>query len=221
MELDLIKDWANENAGFLALIACFLTFIGIALPFFYRAYKSKNEKLQNRRSQLAHNEKLRTEFSDYLDNIYAKKLDTAIIIRDFGRIEEYPKSKTDKGISPSFKVWLVNNYYNGIMVSFGMMEITYIKAIEDNSNWYYCDSEDPNGIKVFLLGKIPYDRIEEINWQGDEWNNYDPQVFCRFDSKNNEPYDEIVYCERIESEDLRPYYRELVALQDMQNKRVC
>lgn len=107
------------------------------------------------------------------------------------------------------------------MISFGALYITYIKAIEDNTNWYYCDSEDPHGKKVFLVGKIPYDRIEEVNWQGDEWNDYYPQVFCRFDSKSNEPYDEIVYCERIESQDLRPYYHEVVRLQDMRNERMC
>ena len=221
MELDLIKDWANENAGFIALAACLLAFISAAFAFVYRAIQRKNTKLQNRRSRLERNEKWRIKFSDYYQSFQAKKLDNPIVIRDFGRIEQYPKAKTDKGISPSFKIWLVGTYYNGIMVSFGMMYITYIKAVEDNTNWYYCDNEDPHGKKVFLLGKIPYDRIEEVNWQGDEWNNYDPQVFCRFDSKSNEPYDELVYCERIDRQDLWPYYHEVARLQDMRNERVC
>ncbi len=221
MELRLIKDWANENSGFIALAACVLAFVSATSAFVHRAIESKNAKLQSRRSRLERNERWRKEFSDYHQRIHAKGLDNAIIIRDFGRIEEYPKAKTDKGISPSFKVWLAGTYHNGIMVSFGMMEITYIKAVEDSTNWYYCDDKDHEGKKVHLLGKIPYDRIEEVNWQGDEWNNYDPQVFCRFDSKSKEPYDEIAYCERIEREDLWPYYSEVVRLQDMRNKRVC
>jgi hypothetical protein len=221
MELELIKNWANENTGIIALATLLLTFVSAALAFVYRLIPRKNEKLQNRRSRLARNKKWQKEFSDYIQRNYAKNLDNAIFIRDFGRIEQYPKAKTGKGISPSFKVWLVDTYYNGIMVSLGMLEITYIKAVEDNTNWYYCDNEDPHGKKVFLLGKIPYERIEEVNWQGDEWNDYDPQVFCRFDSKSNEPYDELVYCERIERQDLWPYYHELVRLQDIRNERVC
>jgi hypothetical protein len=221
MELELIKDWANENAGFISLSAFLIASISTVFTFIYRANQSKNEKLRNQRERLESNEKWRKEFSDYHHRILAKNLDNAIFIRDFGRIEQYPKAKTDKGISPSFKIWLADTYHNGIMVSFGVMEITYIKAVEDKTNWYYCDSEDPHRKKVHLLGKIPYERIEEVNWQGDEWNNYYPQVFCRFDSKSKEPYDDLVYCERIERQDSWPYYREVDRLQDMRNKRVC
>lgn len=223
MELELIKIWANENAGIIALVACLLTFIGIASSFIYKLKQRKNEKPQNLRSRLARNKNRQKEFSEYIEDTYAKygDIDRAIIIRDFWRIEQYPKAKTGKGISPTFKVWLVNTYYNGIMVSLGMGEITYIKAVEDNTNWYYCEDDDSNEKKVFLVGKVPYDRIEEINWQGDEWNDYYPQVFCRFDSKSNEPYEELVYCERIEREGLWAYYHEEVKLQDMRNERVC
>ena len=223
MDLEPIKNWANENAGFIGLAALLLAFIVATYTFVHRLKQRKNQTAQNRRIRLGRNEKWRKEFSDYLQKIHAESLDLdhAIFIRDFGRIEQYPKAKTDKGISPSFKVWLADTYHNGIMVSLGMGEITYIKAVEDNTNWYYCDNEDPHGKKVFLVGKIPYDRIEEINWQGDEWNDYYPQVFCRFDSKSNEPYDELVYCERIERQDLWAYYHDVVKLHDMRNERVC
>lgn len=221
MKLELLKDWANENAGLIALVTLLVTFLSAVLALIYRIIPRKNEKLQNRKSQLERNKEWQKEFSDYLQKNFAKNLDDAIFIRDFGRIEQYPKAKTDKGISPSFKVWFVGTYYNGIMVSLGMLEITYIKAIEDETNWFYCDIEDPHSKKVFLLGKIPYERIEEVNWQGDEWNNYSPHVFCRFDSKSDEPYEELVYCERIDRQDLWPYYHEIVRLKDMRNKRVC
>jgi hypothetical protein len=223
MELEIIKNWANDNTGIIALATLVLTFVSAVLAFVYRLIPRKKEKLWNRRNQLERNKKWQKEFTEYIEDTYAKygDIDRAIVIRDFGRIEQYPKAKNCKGISPLFKVWLVSTYYNGIMVSFGMMEITYIKAVEDNTNWYYCDNKEPNGKKVFLLGKIPYDRIEEVNWRGDEWSDYDPQVFCRFDSKSNEPYDELVYCERIERKDLWAYYREVVKLQNMRNERVC
>lgn len=221
MEFESITNWANKNAGLIALAAFILALIGAAITFVHRAIQSKNSKHHSQREQLERKEKWRKAFSDYILRTHAKDLSRDIIIRDVRRTDQYPKSKTEKGISPSFRVWLAGTYHNGISVHLGMMEITYIKAVEDNTNWYYCDSEEPHGLKVPLLGKIPYDRIEEVNWQGDEWNNYDPQLYCRFDSKNKEPYNELVYCERIEREDLWPYYREVVRLQDMRNERVC
>ena len=221
MEFGTTRNWANENSGFIALAVFLLTLIVAAIDFIWKTVQSKNAKLRGRREQLERNEKWRKKFSDYLAETHAKSLSRDIVIRDFGRIDQYPKTKTDKGISPSFKVWLADTYHNGVLVHLGMMEITYIKAVEDNTNWYYCNSKDPNGIKVHLLGKIPYGRIEAVNWQGDGWSNYDPQMFCRFDSKSKEPYDEIVYCESIERLDLWPYYREVVRLQDMRNERVC
>lgn len=221
MEFGSIINWANKNSGLIALAVFLLTLIVAAIDFIWKAMQSKNAKLCGRREQLEKNEKWRKIFSNHLAETHAKGLSRDIVIRDFGRIDQYPKAKTDRGISPSFKVWLAGTYHNGVLVHLGMMEITHIKAVEDNTNWYYCDSKDPSGMKVHLLGKIPYDRIEAVNWQGDEWNNYDPQVFCRFDSGSKEPYDELVYCESIERPDLWPYYREVVRLQDMRNERVC
>ena len=221
VEFGTISNWANKNSGLITIAVLLLTSIVAVIDNVWKKRQSRNAKHHDQRDQLERNDKWRKKISDYIAETHAKKLSRAMVIRDFGRIDQYPKAKTDKGISPSFKVWLADIYHNGVLVHFGVMEITYIKAVEDDTNWYYCDSKDSEGIKVHLIGKVPYNRIETVNWQGDEWNNYDPQIFCRFDSKDKEPYEELVYCEEVKREHSWPFYREVVRLQNMRNERVC
>lgn len=220
MELGSVTKWANKNPGLIALFGVMIT---ILIAGIQHKLRRKQVVHQNMQKELEKTERWRKEFSDYLDRIRAENIqhDIPLIIRDVKRKSQYPKTCHGKGASSSFKVWLVDTYHNGIMVSFGTLQITYIKAIEDNTNWFFCKSDDPEGRKVFLIGKIPFHRIENVNWKGDEYSGYDPHVFCRFDSKDREPYEELVYAESIDRPNSWPYLHEIVRFQDMRNERIC
>jgi hypothetical protein len=222
MDLGSVKNWANENAGLIGLIALLVTVICTAVGAILWVRGRKHAKQRAVREHLENAEKWRKAFSDYLDGIHAQGPpdDIPVVIRDVMRTSRYPKRCQEKGISSFFKVWLRETYHSGILVGLGCLETTYIKAVEDDTNWYYCDHDDPEGKTVYLIGKIPFDRIEEVNWGGDEYD-YCPHLYCRFDSKTKEPYDEFVYAESVDRPDSWPCLREIVRLQDMKNKRVC
>jgi hypothetical protein len=220
MELASLKSWADENPGLLSLAALLVSVLVVTVGVIRWKVGRKRDAQRRLRERVGNAEKWRTAFLEYLEEQHAKELDRGLVIRDIGRINEYLKTKGEKGISTSFRVGLAGIYHSGIQVHLGMLEITHIKAIEDNTNWYYCDYDDPQGKKVHLIGKIPFNRIEEVNWQGDEYDSH-PHVYCRFDSTTGEPYDELVYCEMIDRRDSWPYFSEIVRLQDMRNKRIC
>lgn len=133
---------------------------------------------------------LQKEFEKYLiENIWKQKYRSDVILRDLKRLDKYyPKTDESKKISSWFRAGLLDTYHRGIFV--GLHVTRLIKTSEgirhpkQNENDYFT---------AFLVGKIPYDSIENVNWEGDEYYNY-PHIFCHFEHKNKEPYEEIIYC---------------------------
>lgn len=55
-----------------------------------------------------------------------------------------------------------------------------------------------------LIGYVPYENIETVNWDGDEYYSF-PHIFCYFDTKRKEPYETLEFCEE-KHFDGDPYY---------------
>jgi hypothetical protein len=62
-------------------------------------------------------------------------------------------------------------------------------------------------VNLVLTGFIPYENIEMIDWDGDQYYSY-PHLYCYFDFKG-EPYERIAYCEK-RNLDEHIYYTEIV-----------
>jgi hypothetical protein len=128
------------------------------------------------------------------EKLSLKKIGRDVIIRDVKRVDKYPRlDEKEKGISPWFRVGLVGTYHRGILALLDWSTLTRTATGE----WRYRSRKDgeEGDIKVALIGYIPYENIEHVDWDGDEYN-YKPIIFCHFDAKKGQPYEEIAFCEK-------------------------
>lgn len=155
-------------------------------------------------------QKWRPQFEEEIWKNDKEKLRKDIIIRDIKRIDTYPNvDEKNKGISPWFRAGLMDTYYKGILVGLRWQELTKDADTEDWRSVRY-HSGETGEINSILIGKIPYEKIEAVDWHGDEYY-YFPHVYCHFDSKTKDPYEKLVYCVERPRDDMPPFYTELVA----------
>lgn len=102
-------------------------------------------------------------------------------MRDMRRVDSYPETNKRRGISPWFRVGLLGTYHRGILLGLGWHNLVNDPALGGwrYHDWRQKDSEEPLGQKVVLIGKVPFESIEEVEWDGDEYYNY-PHIYCYF-----------------------------------------
>jgi len=145
---------------------------------------------------LKRREELRREFEEHLPkkNKYGVHCDA--IIRDIKRMDLYPAiDEEGKGISPWFKVEVKGLYHRGLEVFTSMP-----KSIKqgENGEWDFADYKDPQEVTGYPVGRIPFDLIEHVDWEGDEYYP-DPHIYCRF--KDGQPYESTVFFRRYTKDD--------------------
>jgi len=136
------------------------------------------------------------------------------IIRDISRLDQYPRvDEKAKGISPFFKVTLLGAYHRGILAC---LRIVGLKFDDIERAWRGYDHEggETPDLNAYLVGRIPYEGIVNVDWDGDEYDRI-PHVYCRFSSKSKEPYEEIVFCEKRELDHQIVYFSEIAKLEDV------
>jgi len=67
-------------------------------------------------------------------------------------------------------------------------------------------------MRVLMVGKIPYEYIEDVNFDGDEYY-YFPHIFCHFANKG-EAYEEI------DMGNGHTYYKEIIGYQSVKKHSV-
>ena len=152
-------------------------------------------------------------FEEEIRTNIEEKLREDVIIRDFRRIDEYPEFKYSgkffgkRRISPWFRVYLIGTYHRGIMLGLSIEELVFDKH---NEKWRRDAFEkgETEYITAFRVGYVPFERVEEVNWKGDEYYPY-PHIFCRFNSRKGEPYERIAFCREVRDSLNRPRYIEL------------
>lgn len=152
-------------------------------------------------------QKWKPTFEARIWETYKNTLRNDVIIRDMKRIDTYPDFDKKKGISPWFRVNLLGTYYRGILV--GMEAEMLTKHDQEGTIWRLTNypAGEEGDIKVILIGSIPYENIDNVDWDGDEYYRF-PQVYCFFTHKN-EPYERVAYyTERINPGGL-PFYTEV------------
>jgi len=137
---------------------------------------------------------------------YNENLRSDIIIRDMRRFDNYPDLEEHKGISPWFRVGLVDTYHKGFLVGLGWRTLTRASNIEQ---WRFTNlaAKEEGGIKVLLIGSIPYEQVENVDWDGDEFYQF-PHVYCNF-RYNKEPYEKLAFYSQDTPPNTRPLYREV------------
>lgn len=83
---------------------------------------------------------------------------------------------------------------------------------EGENKWRYTNHEagEAGDLKVILIGYVPCENIEAINWDGDEYYG-NPHIYCHFDANKNEsaePYEKLAFCEKRELNEI-PFYTEI------------
>ena len=170
----------------------------LAVPgFAYSAIKDLWAFVRGRRRRLTPaqviqlRQKWKSEIGGKLYDRKSKKLRSDIIIRDMRRIDNYPNvDEKSRGISAWFKVGLMGTYHRGFIAG-----LSWESAIIDHKTgrevW---TAKDHGGKNAILAGYIPFESIETIDWDGDEFYGH-PIFYCYFEGLKSQPYEEIAYCE--------------------------
>ena len=192
--------------------------------FVYNAVKDalgKSKKL-TQQEKIKLRQKWKPEFEGHVRDQFAKKHRRDVIIRDVHRVDSYPEIKEEeKGISPWFRMGLVGTYHRGIYVSMHWNKLIPMPGgnfrVHDPFGIdKYADNIDEKAIKVLLLGMIPFENIESVDWGGDEYY-YFPHIYCHFRNKG-EPYERVAFFEegQLFPESL-PFYTELAETKEVKN----
>jgi len=165
-----------------------------------KRHLSSSEKIQLR-------QKWKKEFESELLRRKKEGLRCDVILRDMNRVDNYPETdEKEKGISSWFKVGLMGTYHKGILAGLQWGGLT----LDKNANKYRfrnLKENEKGDIKVILIGYIPYENIEAVDWEGDEYGGH-PHIYCYFDARKKEPYESLAFCEQKHLNDF-PFYTEV------------
>lgn len=78
---------------------------------------------------------------------------------------------------------------------------------DDNKPRYTNYKNEKGDLKVMLIGYIPYEYIEAVDWEGDEYGGH-PHIYCYFNARRKEPYEKLAFCEENFLNEI-PFYTEI------------
>jgi hypothetical protein len=169
----------------------------IAPGFVYSVLKNIWGKFTAKRRNLTNSEivelrkKWKAEIEPRIAQTYRDGLRKDVIIRDMKHFDSYPDiDDNKKGISPWFRVGLVGTYHRGIQVG---LSWEGLKRTKDGTgfrrtNYKAGETGDVTGA---LLGLIPFENVENIDRDGDEYYGF-PHIYCFF-SHRKQPYEHLGY----------------------------
>lgn len=137
--------------------------------------------------------RLREEFSTRMGEPSRYGTYGEAIIRDIERLDAYPNVDPPRwGISPWFKAEVNDLYHRGVeVIVFGARDAV---PESETRGWRFLREGEEVEYKVlaYPVGRIPYDFVEKVDWEGDEYYRI-PHIYCRFDGPYGEPYEEVVF----------------------------
>lgn len=162
--------------------------------------------------------KWKPQFELHIWENFKRKLRNDVIIRDMNRLDAYPNlDEKEKGISPWFRLGLVGTYHRGIFVAHGWGGL-----IKDEDGWRYPNYKvgERGELKVLLISSIPYDNVEQVDWDGDEYYGY-PHIYCWFNNKKV-PYEYTgIYVEHEPIvEGALPWFEEVADVEDVRRRSI-
>ena len=158
--------------------------------------------------------KWKKPFEECIFNNFRNELREDVIIRGINRLTQYPDiDEKLKGISPWFRVGLIDTYHNGILIALQYQSL--IEKSDGNFRIKKIDEINSDCINCVLAGKIPYHMIENVDFDGDEFYNY-PHLFCHFGIKRL-PYESVDYYLRKQIDNFPYFYVALVPASKVEN----
>jgi hypothetical protein len=113
-----------------------------------------------------------------------------LIVHDLARVNAYPDvDDRPWGISAWFKVEAKGPYHRGLEVFLAIEDVAIDKSVAHPSE----SGPKENTSTMFVVGRIPFDAIVTIDWDGDEYYPI-PHVYCWFDQEHG-PYEAVVLYE--------------------------
>lgn len=161
--------------------------------------------------RVRHHEALRVMFEEHIAEHRAKNLRKDVILRHVNRLDSYPNAEHGPGISPWFKVGLIDTYHMGIKVGLGWHGLVEFEGGLRKAN---SKLREAGEMTAMLTGEIPYDYIEAMNPSGDEYY-YLPHIFCHF-ANRGEPYARLFYTQEVDTGHGHSYWREIATYREVE-----
>lgn len=160
--------------------------------------------------RVKHHDKLRDIFKEEINRCRTQNLRRDVIIRHVNRMDDYPNIEGKRGISSWFKAGLLDTYHMGIIVGLGWEGL-----VEESSGWRKVDYKagEDRETTLMLAGEIPYDFVESMNIDGDEYYNLS-HIYCHF-ANRGEPYKRLYYAEKIDMGHGHEYWREVASQKEV------
>lgn len=163
------------------------------------------DRFSSNAERLRHRERLRQLLQDEVNNSRANRLRQDVIVRDVDRTDSYPDtSDADRGISPWFRVGLIDTYDKGVLLGLG-----YGGLKKCDAGYRFVDfvNEEKSDRTALLVANVPYDSIAEINMDGDEHYAF-PHIYCHFDF-DGQPYERMWFAEQKQITETHPYFEKI------------
>lgn len=206
--------WGIFEGGWEPWIVALIGIAGVLSNFDFYVYARKGHRLSPE-ERLAARDKWRPQFEDYFLETARSNYQGDAIIHDVSRLDEYPNDvKETGGISPWFRVGLMGTSNDGVLLG---LRWTHLIEVDGNLVEAKYD-DDGEKLKVMLLGEVPYESIQSVNFDGDKYYNK-PHIFCHFEYKG-EPFRQLFYGEEYRLFDDSPWhYREIAEYQRRSPKK--
>ena len=189
MMKDIIQ-WANDNAGFVGLIAIALMVFGLGKKYI----PSKEKKRRKIKDEKAHSANLKNEIEKNTEWDEFHGGYDEFLIRDSNRKLPDSDERRSRFETPYTTMQLIKIENEFLEFTDGSFGIKNIKKVADS--WYFADHTDDDSIKVYTVVHLHYRDIDFIRWETDwywEW----PQIFCRFTSANKFPFIRVFHAEKV------------------------
>lgn len=166
---------------------------------------------KGRSSRWAEMQSVAACFADAVATTRAEKLRQDAIIRNVDRLDSYPNpDEKERGISPWFRIELVDTYERGIILCLG---IGGLKECPGGYRFVDHANREKSDRTALLMANVPYDSIEAVNIDGDNYYNY-PHIYCYFDF-SGEPYERKWFADQIDLPHGHPYFKEIAEYADV------
>ena len=153
----------------------------------------------------------RAEFQEHLRSKDQAGTHGDAIIRDVKRMDRYPDiDEKAKGISAWFKVEVKGLYHRGLEVFINVESLVFE---EKHDGWRSGRYDEPGAVNALLVGRIPFDVIRTVTWDGDEYYPF-PHIYCDFSKRHGQPYEELVFY-RAQDGSRGTYFMEMAKLDDV------
>mgnify|MGYP001211818823 CR=1 FL=1 len=207
--------WGLAEGGYEPWIVATAGFLGIFTNWELVPKFGTRRRSLTPTEKLAARDKWRPIFNDYFLEAARKNYRGDAIVHDVDRLDNYPDAGDEKSISSWFRVGLMGTYNDGILLG-----LRWTKIEEENGIWVEnYQSEAAGGVKVMLLGEVPFESIESVNFEGDDFYNK-PHIFCHFDFEG-EPYKRLFYGEEFQLDPKFPcHYRDLLGYERKKPSRL-